>query len=176
MTKLLSSAFSFLLATMLTVPAAWAAIVTTTNPAGAPTGTHLQTGTISCTVNPTTQLVSCTSFELAGVGNANATGTLTASYSATVLCRNHGDQIVEVKTTVQSAPTSTGNLAPENGRLLVTALSSGPVPTAAQFFALATCPNKNWTKELSGSIELTVFTYTLQFADFPAVYLTIEGP
>jgi hypothetical protein len=156
---------------------AQAAITTTINPAAAPTGTHLQTGTIGCSVDSTTLLVSCTSFELAGVGNANAVGTLSTTYSATVQCRNHGGQIVEVKSQVKTAPTSTGSLSPKNGRLSVPSLSSSPVPTAAQFESQATCPNGNWTKELeNGTITLSSFTYTLHFAGFTGDYITITGP
>ena len=156
---------------------AQAAITTTINPAAAPTGTHLQTGTISCSVNPTTQLVTCTSYELAGVGNANATGTLRTTYTATVQCRNHGGQIVEVKSQLTTAPVTTGSLSPKNGRLAVPTLSSSPVPTAAQFEAQATCPNPNWTKELlEGTITLSSFTYTLHFAGFTGNYITITGP
>lgn len=156
---------------------AQAAITTTINPAAAPTGTHLQTGTIGCSVDATTQLVSCTGYELAGVGNANATGGLVTSYTATVQCRNHGGQIVEVKSQVTTAPTTTGSLSPKNGRLTVPPLSSSPVPTAADFEAQATCPNGNWTKELlGGTITLSSFTYTLHFAGFTGNYITITGP
>jgi hypothetical protein len=158
--------------------AASAAITTTINAANAPTGTHLQTGTIGCTLSTTTpQLVTCSAFELAGVGNANATGSLQTTYTATVQCRNNGGQIVEVKSTVQTAPTTTGSLSPKNGRLSVPTLTSSPVPTAADFEAQATCPNGNWTKEtLTGSIALSRFTYTLTFAGFTGAYITITGP
>ena len=157
--------------------AAQAASTPMIDPAAAPTGTHLQTGAIGCSVNPTTQLVTCTQFELAGVGNANATGSLVATYTATVQCRNHGGQIVEVKSQVTTAPTTTGSLSPKNGRLLVPELTSGPVPTAADFTAQATCPNGNWTKELlGGTITLSSFTYTLTFAGFSTPYITITGP
>jgi hypothetical protein len=153
---------------------ALAAITTTINPAAAPTGTHLQSGTIGCSVTATK--VECTTFELAGVGNANATGTLSTTYTATVQCRNRGGQIVEVKSQVTTVPATTGNLAPKNGRLRVTALSSS-VPTAADFVAQATCPNGNWTKELlGGTITLSSFTYTLHFAGFTGDYITITGP
>lgn len=157
-------------------PSASAAITTTINPAAAPTGTHLQTGTISCSVG-TDLLVTCTQYELAGVGNANAQATLDASYTATVQCRNHGGQIVEVKSQVKSAPVTTGNLSPKNGRLSVPSLTSSPLPTAAQFEAQATCPNGNWTKELEGgTITLSSFTYTLHFVGFTGNYITITGP
>jgi hypothetical protein len=152
-----------------------AAITTTFNPAAAPSGTHVQTGTPTCTVSGL--LVSCSTYELAGVGNTNATATLRASYTATVNCRNHGGQIVPVKATAQSVPTTTGQLEPKNGRLTVPALNSGPVPTAAQFEALATCPNGNWTKEIvPGSRTLSSFTYTLHFTGFTGNYITITGP
>jgi len=153
------------------------ASTTTFNTAAAPTGTHLQTGTIGCTVDSSTQLVTCSAYELAGVGNADATATLDANYTATVQCRNHGGQIVEVKSQAEARPTSTGRLRPKNGRLDVTALSSGPVPSARDFEAMATCPNGNWTKELlNGSVALSSFTYTLHFTGFTGNYVTITGP
>jgi hypothetical protein len=165
-----------------TVVGVWASgasatIATTFNAAAAPTGTHLQTGTIGCTVDSTTLLVTCSAYELAGVGNADATATLDANYTATVQCRNHGGQIVEVKSQAEARPTSSGRLHPKNGRLDVTALSSGPVPSARDFEAMATCPNGNWTKELlNGSVALSSFTYTLHFTGFTGNYVTITGP
>jgi hypothetical protein len=159
----------------LSASVALAAITTTFNPAAAPTGTHLQSGAIGCSV--TTGVVTCTPYELAGVGNADATATLNAMYSATVQCRNHGGQIVEVKSQTQAAPTTTGRLRPKNGRLDVPQLQSGPVPSDATFEANATCPNGNWTKEtLDSTITLSSFTYTLTFTGFNSPYITITGP
>jgi hypothetical protein len=156
---------------------AQAAIATTINPSAAPTGTHLQTGAIACAVNPTTQLVTCTQFELAGVGNANARATLNATYTATVQCRNHGGQIVEVHSQDVTVSASTGTIEAKNGRLTVPQLTSAPAPTAAQFEALATCPNPNWTAEvLASSISLASFTYTLTFVGFDDPAITIIGP
>ena len=176
MKRLLFVLASALLALFFTTTAQ-AAITTTFNTAAAPTGTHLQTGTISCSVNSSTGLVSCTTYELAGVGGSDATAALNATYTATVQCQNHGGQIVEVKSQAKSAPTSTGNLSPKNGRLSVPALSSGPVPTATQFENQATCPNGNWTKQLeNGTVTLSSFTYTLQFFGFSGFYITITGP
>ena len=165
-----------LVAVVAFAAAAAASSTTTINPANAPTGTHLQTGTIGCTASATTQLVTCSTFELAGVGGANATGSLQATYSATVNCTNKGGNLVPVKSSVQKAPTTTGSLSPKNGRLSVPSLNSGPVPTAAQFEAAATCPNGNWTKSVQdGSIMLSSFTYTLTFAGFSGPYITITG-
>jgi hypothetical protein len=162
---------------LVALSASVAQAATTINPAAAPTGTHLQTGTIGCSVDTATGLVTCTAYELAGVGNANATATLNATYTATVQCRNHGGQIVEVKSQAKAAPTTSGNLSPKNGRLFVPELTSGPVPSAADFEAQATCPNGNWTKELlGGTITLSSFTYTLHFTGFTGDYITITGP
>jgi len=166
---------SLLLTALAAVPAL-AAITTTINPAAAPTGTHLQTGTIGCSVD-STGLVTCSTYELAGVGNANAQADLVATYSATVDCTNKGGKLVPVKSSVQTAPTSTGVLEPKNGRLSVPQLQSGPVPTDAQFIASATCPNPNWSKSVApGSIALESFTYTLHFVGFTGDYITITGP
>jgi hypothetical protein len=165
------------LLTLFFTTTAQAAISTTINPNAAPTGTHLQTGTIGCSVNSSTGLVSCTTYELAGVGGSNATAALNATYAATVQCRNHGGQIVEVKSQAKSAPTSSGSLSPKHGRLSVPALTSGPVPTDTQFENQATCPNGNWTKELEdGTVALSSFTYTLKFTGFTGFYITITGP
>jgi hypothetical protein len=165
------------LLTLFFTTTAQAAISTTFDPTAAPTGTHLQRGTISCSVDSSTGLVSCTAYELAGVGNADAKATLKATYTATVQCRNHGGQIVDVKSQVKSAPTSTPSLQPKNGRLAVPALSSGPVPSASAFESQATCPNGNWTKELlGGTVALSSFIYTLHFTGFTGDYITITGP
>jgi hypothetical protein len=162
---------------VLAVSASVALAATTINPANAPTGTHLQSGTIGCTVNSSTLLVTCSSFQLNGVGNSNATGSLAATYSATVDCTNNGGKLVPVKSTSQSSPRSTGSLSPKNGSLIVPQLTSGPVPTAADFEAAATCPNGNWTKSVEGgTITLSSFTYSLTFAGFTGAYITITGP
>jgi len=154
-----------------------ASATTTINPAAAPTGTHFQAGTsATCSVD-SSGLVTCSSYQLNGVGNSNATGSLSATYSATVDCTNHGGNLVPVKSSAQTAPTSTGSLSPKNGSLIVPSLNSGPVPSDAQFEAAATCPNGNWTKSVQGgSITLSSFTYTLHFAGFTGDFITITGP
>jgi hypothetical protein len=155
---------------VLTASVAFAGI--SFNPSAAPSGTHVQTGTPSCTAIGNT--VSCSSYELAGVGNANATATLSATYSATVDCTNKGGKLVPVKSTVQTAPSTTGELEPKNGRLAVPALSGPPAPSAASFLNAAVCPNGNWTKSLAGgSPTLESWTYTLTFAGFTGAYITI---
>lgn len=150
---------------------------TTINFANAPTGTHLVTGTPapSCTLSG--GVVTCNSYELAGVGNTNATATLTTTYSATVDCRNHGGQVVESHSQQTSVTSSSGKLSPKNGRLTVPSLTSAPAPSEADFTALATCPNPNWTPEVrAGTIALTSFSYALTFAGFTQPAISITGP
>jgi hypothetical protein len=152
---------------------ALAAQTTTFNPAAAPTGTHVQTGSPTCTVSGLS--VSCGSYELAGVGHTNATATLSVTYSATVVCINGGGNPSDGQhqgSFTQS--TSTPQLSPKNGRLTVPALSS-TAPTEQQFLAQQTCPNPNWTPTVPGGITLSSFTYTLTFQGFSGAYITITG-
>ena len=173
----------FILASALTLAliglgAAGASAATlTVNFANAPQGTHFVTGTPTPTCTVTGLVVNCNSYELAGVGNTNAEATLAVEYSATVQCRNHGGQIVEVHSQTTSVSSSTGQLEPKNGRLAVPALTSAPAPSEEEFEALATCPNPNWTAEiLAGSITLSSFTYELTFAGFEEPAISITGP
>jgi hypothetical protein len=153
--------------------AAWAVQTTTFNPANAPTGTHVQTGSPSCTVSGLN--VSCSSYELAGVGNANATGNLSVTYSATVVCINAGGNPSDGQHQgTFTAANSTGSLSPKNGRLTVPSLSV-TAPTEQQFLAQQTCPNPNWTPTIPGGITLSNFRYTLTFAGFSGPYITITG-
>lgn len=142
------------------------------NPANGPTGAHFQAGTSAvCTTSGTT--VNCTSYQVAGVGNANATASLIANYTANVTCSNKGtnpNNDVESQATSFSTNTTSGNLNPKNGRLTVPALSTS-APTAPP---AGSCPNGNWTAAFaSGSPTLVSFSYTLTFAGFTDPWLTL---
>ena len=161
----------------LSASAASGAVTTTFNAAAAPTGTHVQSGTVGCTVDSSTSLVTCSVSELAGVGNADATATLDATYRSSVLWRNNGVQIFVVISQEVAAPSSSGRLGAKFGWVDVPALNSGPVPSDSDFERMATCPNGNWTKELlDGTVALSSFTYTLHFTGFTGNYITITGP
>ena len=156
------------------VPGPAPRLSTSTNDANAPNGTHLQRGTPGCTTNGLT--VTCASYELAGVGNADAEATLDVSWTAIVVCRNRGGKVVPVKSQVEGASVSTGEIEPKNGRLAVPALSSGGAPSDDDFTDGATCPNGNWTKEVqAGSATIAGFTYELTFQGFGGAYITITG-
>ncbi len=142
------------------------------NPDNAPSGTHLQSGAIGCDVGDDGLTVSCTAFELAGVGNTNAVETLRATYSGVVDCRNHGGNVVESHETTFDAVDSDLLRPSRNGRLRVSAQSVGPDIDLAE-----PCPNPNWTPEFhEGSPTLDSFSYTLTFAGFTDPYITITGP
>jgi hypothetical protein len=155
------------LALMVTALAAVPAMAATTiDFSNAPSGAHFKgAARPSCSINGTT--VTCSSYQIAGVGNRNAVATLEVNYTATVDCRNHGGKIVPVKSSVQGATTNTGDIAPRNGVLVVPQLSDATPPTEGKFLSQATCPNGNWTKELQGgTIRVSGFTYTLTFVGF----------
>jgi hypothetical protein len=152
--------------------------VTTLNAGGTPSGGHIQTGSpVRCVVG-TNLVVTCDdsgAYEISGIGNTNAQATLSATYEATVDCTNRGGNLVPVKSQATSAPATTGQLEPKNGRLTVPQLSTS-TPSAADFFAQATCPNGNWTKSLApGAPTLVSFTYTLTFVGFATPAISISA-
>ena len=75
------------------------------NSANAPGSSNLKSGTPSCTVNAD-RSIDCSAYVLSGVGNTNADVSLTASYSATIDCTNHGGNLVESHTSNFSADSS----------------------------------------------------------------------
>jgi len=160
----------------LSASVAFAVITTNINPANAPNGTHYKSGTASCSVTGTT--VNCTGYTLAGVGHINATEELDATYTATVVCRNSGGNLSDSQHQ-GTFPKSTGPIpvtSDKNGNMTVTQTTVS-APSTADFLAQQTCPNSGWTPEVSGSITLQSFTYTLTFAGFSGgAYITITGP
>jgi hypothetical protein len=165
------------LAAAVAFPAAAAAAITTNiNPANAPNGTHFKSGTASCTVTGTS--VSCTGYTLAGVGGTDVTANLSATYSATVVCTNNGQNVSDSQHqgTFTPPPATTGELSPKNGNVTVPPLGPVNAPSDQQFLAQQTCPNPNWTAKLQGGITLQSFTYTATFTGFSGAYITITGP
>jgi hypothetical protein len=144
----------------------------TLNPANAPSGTHLQSGAIQCVVGSNLS-VTCPSYELAGVGNTNATVSLVATYSATINCTNHGGNLVESHTTTFSVSSTATVASTKNGRLTIPSRSANP------FSAPQVCPNPNWTPSIApGTLTLDTLSYTVTFAGFslPAISITVSDP
>jgi hypothetical protein len=137
------------------------------NSANAPGSAHLASGSPSCTVNANLS-VDCSAYVLGGVGNTNATVSLTADYSATINCTNHGGNLVESHTTTFSASSSATVASTRNGQLRVPSQSVSP------FSAPQVCPNPNWTPSIApGTLVLENLEYSLTFAGFTSPYITI---
>jgi hypothetical protein len=162
-----------LLALCLLSTGALAAITSSLDPSQAPAGTHLQTGAIGCTVNPD-QSVTCSTFELAGVGHTNVDVALSASYTAIVDCNNPGtnkNNPIESHTTSFSASSLITVASIKNGRLTI------PVQTVSPTGVVQGCPNPNWTPVIrAGTLALTGLTYTVTFEDFDSPYIVVTGP
>jgi hypothetical protein len=114
--------------------------------------------------------IDCSAYVLGGVGNTNATVSLTASYSATIDCTNKGGNLVESHTAAFSDSSSATVASTRNGQLSV------PTQSASPFDAPQVCPNPNWKPTIrAGTLTLNSFTYTLTFAGFASPYITING-
>jgi hypothetical protein len=162
-------------ALLLMASAAWAAIVVTTDPSQAPSGTHVANNSAdpTCTVNADLD-VNCGAYVLGGVGNTNATATLVDDYTATIDCNNPGNNRnnpIESHTADFEAAESVPVFPTRNGQLRVPALS------VSAFDAPQVCPNDRWVPEIrDGTLVLESFTYTLTFAGFDSPFITITGP
>jgi len=166
-------AFAALAVGALALSTAWA--TTDFNGNTAPSGAHYSNGAFEPTCNVSGLSIECTGTSIAGVGNTDATLLLSASYSATVQCRNKGGKIVDVKTQVTGSSSSDDLTDVKNGTLTVSPFTlSGP--STASFLGAAVCPNGNWDKVLLGSPTLLSFTYTLTFDGFGQPAITITGP
>ncbi|EFY89037.1 hypothetical protein MAC_04968 [Metarhizium acridum CQMa 102] len=144
----------------------------TPNPACAPNGAHIQTGSVTCHCNAD-QSVTCDAFSICGVGNTNANVDLVSTYTATVQCRNHGGQIVDVKSQPITKTVPVHNLRTKNGCLTVPSEST-TAPSSSDFTNQATCPNNNWTKELLGGTVADHFTFNLVSAGFDCPYISFS--
>lgn len=139
------------------------------NSANAPGSSFLKSGTVQCVVQDNLD-VNCSAYVLGGVGNTNAAVALSATYSATIDCTNHGGNLVESHTASFSDSSSTEVASTRNGQLRV------PSQSASAFEAPQVCPNPNWTPSIRpGTLVLETFTYTLTFAGFGSPYITITA-
>jgi hypothetical protein len=142
----------------------------TLTPGNAPGSSHLTSGSPSCTVNAD-RSIDCSAYVLGGVGHTNATVSLSANYSATIDCTNHGGSLVESHTSNFAADSKASVASTKNGQLSVPAQSVSP------FGAPQVCPNPNWTPSIrGGTVTLNSFTYTLTFDGFSSAYITISAP
>ena len=145
-----------------------------TNFANAPQGAHYARGSAEpvCTVSGST--VTCTATAIEGVGNTNATVTLSVTSTISGVCHNPGvnRKVVEPFSRSITESTSSDITSTRNGRLLVPAQSTTGTSTE-EFLATFTCPNPRWTPEVTSNV--TSFEYTLTFAGFSAPAISISG-
>ena len=139
----------------------------TFNTAFAPSGAHLQGGSIGCTVNAD-RSIDCSDFQLAGVGNTNVLVLLIARYTAIIDCNNPGknrNNSIESHTADFTQSSLLQVTSTKNGRLSV------PDREADPFGAPQVCPNDNWIPEIrGGTVELLGFRYAIVFAGFDDVF------
>jgi hypothetical protein len=93
------------------------------NPANAPGSSHLASGTPQCVVNNDLD-VDCSAYVLGGVGNTNANVSLSANYSATIDCTDHGGNLIESHTTTFEDSSTATVTSSRNGQLRVPAQSA----------------------------------------------------
>jgi hypothetical protein len=163
----LFAAMLFALATGMTAAQA------VTNFANAPQGAHFAKGSGQpvCTLNGLT--VTCTGTAIEGVGNTNATVNLSVTSTFTGVCHNPGtnNKVVDPFTESETTTTTSVITSTKNGRLVVPAQTATGT-SSEEFLANFTCPNPNWTPEITGTG--ISFRYSLVFAGFtqPAILIT----
>jgi hypothetical protein len=139
----------------------------------APTGTHLQTGATRCQCVDGT--VSCTAFQLCGVGGSEATVLLNSAFAAMVECTNRGGNTVEVKTNSIPVGGTTQTVSARRGCVSIPELTTGPRPSNSTFENAATCPNENWSKDVVANSITNTFDFSLTFSGFSCPYLSGSG-
>lgn len=140
----------------------------------APQGAHYAKGASEpvCTISGTT--ATCTGTAIAGVGNTNATVELAVTSTISGVCHNPGKNSKVVEPFSESVTTSTSSelTSTKNGRLVVPAQTTTGASTE-EFLATFTCPNPNWTPEVTSNV--VSFEYTLTFAGFTEPAIRIAG-
>jgi hypothetical protein len=139
----------------------------------APSGAHYANGSSEpvCDFNATTATLSCSGTQIAGVGNTNATLLASVTSSFTGVCHNPGNYNVVTPFTRSSTASASIPLTPSrNGRLSVPSVTVNGTSTS-EFQSTFTCPNPNWTADVTGSS--VTWSYTLTFDGFsePAISL-----
>ncbi|QCU77032.1 hypothetical protein E7744_01435 [Citricoccus sp. SGAir0253] len=173
MQRTLRRALALFVAMLFALTVGTAAAQAATNFANAPQGAHYVKGYGEPVCTLTGLTVSCTGTQIAGVGNTNATVTLSVTSTFTGVCHNPGvnSKIVEPFTESETTTTSSVITSTKNGRLIVPEQSATGTSTE-EFLADFSCPNPNWTPEVTGTA--ISWEYSLTFAGFtdPAILIT----
>jgi hypothetical protein len=146
-----------------------------TNFGNAPSGSHYANGSAEpvCTFDAATATLSCTGTQIAGVGNTNATLRASVTSSFRGVCHNPGNSnVVDPFTDSSSASITTPLFPSKNGRLVVPSVSVNGT-SSSEFLATFSCPNPNWTAEVTDAT--ITWSYSLTFAGFSAPAILITG-
>jgi hypothetical protein len=140
----------------------------------APSGAHYKRGSAEpvCTVNETTNTVSCTGTTIGGVGNTNADVSLSVTAQADLTCTNRGGNLVEPHSTTVTDTTTEVEFSSRNGQIRIDPIDEQI--TEQDVERAFTCPNRNWTEDVQ-SITITDFTYSVTFAGFDDPAILVEG-
>lgn len=140
----------------------------------APNGAHYAKGSGEPVCNLSGLTVTCTGTEIAGVGNTDATVRLSVTSTFTGVCHNPGtnDKVVDPFTRSDTTTTSARVFPSRNGVLRVPEQSATGT-SSSQFLAGFSCPNPNWTPEVTG-VAIS-WSYTLTFAGFTDPAISISG-
>ena len=143
-----------------------------TNFDNAPNGAHYTKGAGEPVCNLSGLTVTCSATQIAGVGNTNATLVLSVTSTFTGVCHNPGtnDKVVDPFTESDTS-TTTAQLLPSRNGVLRVPQQSATGTSSAEFLDSFSCPNPNWTPDLTG-VAIS-WSYTLTFAGFsePAISL-----
>lgn len=141
-----------------------------TNFSNAPTGAHYASGSSEpvCTWSGAT--ATCTSTVIGGIGNTDATVSLTVTTTITGYCFNPGNpnKAVTPFTRSQSTPTVSANVPSRNGQITIPQESATGLTVADFKFK---CPNPNWTPHFDGPTYSYVYTVTFAGFTLPVISL-----
>jgi hypothetical protein len=140
----------------------------------APSGAHYAKGSAEpvCILSGLT--VTCSATQIAGVGNTNATVSLAVTSTFSGVCHNPGTNSKVVEPFSESeTSTTTAELFPTRNGILRVPEQTATGTSTQEFLDSFSCPNPNWTPEVTGSA--IGFTYTLTFAGFTEPAISISG-
>jgi hypothetical protein len=163
------------LMTLLLPTTAQAATATTVDFTNAPHGTRFMAGTPKPTCTVDGVAVTCSSYDLRGVGTTRAEALLWVTWTALIQCKDEAGQVVEVS--VNEEQDGAIYYLESNGRLGVPVLATSSGFPQGHFEEIATCPVEEWIPGVvPGSITVTDFSYDLTFEGFTEPAITVTGP
>jgi len=130
---------------------------------------HIQGPAPTCSVSGST--LSCSSFQIAGLGNTPATAQLTITGTFSTQCTNPGGNVAPGQSKTASGTSGPVSISTDkNGKATVPPLSATAQPPS-QTELNALCPNPQWTGSVSG---FTVTSATITVTQNGAVVFSLQ--